>query len=380
MATPAYYYSSTAGTYTLTASITTSSTIINLDGVVGLPGSVPFKVVIDPGQVSEEIVKVTAMAGASLTVVRAWDGTTASSHSAGAVVRHMLTAEDLTLARAHEAASSAVHGITGSVVGTTDAQALTNKNLTGAGNTFPTSLVTLTGTQALTNKDLSGAGNVFPTSLVTLTGTQALTNKDLTGAGNVFPTSLATLTGVQTLTNKTISGGTVNPTTLQKSGVNVPTISETATLTNKTMSGSSNTFSNIPQSAVTGLTTIQSNLNTYTAEQYISTGFVAQPNWTISTSNARIIGKLAFVYLNVTYTGPTVNGNGNGNIGNMSVVQVPASLTPWQPISMATNATGYMASFYLWTDGMVGLGAIPPNIDLLNGHSFSFSGCYMLNI
>src|SRR5258708_26206897 len=53
-------------------------------------------------------------------------------------------------------ASSKVTGLptfpAGTIVGTTDSQALTNKDLTGAGNTFPTSLVTLTGTQILTNK------------------------------------------------------------------------------------------------------------------------------------------------------------------------------------------------------------------------------------
>tara|TARA_R110000772_G_scaffold111170_1_gene214969 strand:- start:729 stop:1598 length:870 start_codon:yes stop_codon:yes gene_type:complete len=39
---------------------------------------------------------------------------------------------------------------------------------------------------------------------VTLTGAQTLTNKDLTSATNTFPTTLATLTGTQTLTNKTV--------------------------------------------------------------------------------------------------------------------------------------------------------------------------------
>ncbi len=54
--------------------------------------------------------------------------------------------------------------------------------------------------------------------------TQAFTNKDLTSATNTFPSTLVTTTGSQTVTNKTMSGG-------------------------------SNSFSNIPQSAVTNLTT-----------------------------------------------------------------------------------------------------------------------------
>jgi hypothetical protein len=52
------------------------------------------------------------------------------------------------------------------LVRTTDAQTLTNKNLTSGTNTFPSTLATLTGTQTLTNKTLDGvklgvSGSVF---------------------------------------------------------------------------------------------------------------------------------------------------------------------------------------------------------------------------
>lgn len=58
----------------------------------------------------------------------------------------------------------------------------------------------------LTGGGTSGAVTLaIDSSVVTLSGTQALTNKDLTGAGNTFPSSLVTLTGTQTLTNKTLS-------------------------------------------------------------------------------------------------------------------------------------------------------------------------------
>lgn len=71
--------------------------------------------------------------------------------------------------------------------------------------------------QALTNKDLSSATNTFPTSLVTLTGSQTLTNKTLTSpivstisnTGTLtLPTSTDTLVGratTDTLTNKTLT-------------------------------------------------------------------------------------------------------------------------------------------------------------------------------
>ena len=165
----AYFYSSTAGSYVLTGAVTNSSTILVLNTVTGLPTSVPFKMVIEPGQPTEEIVKVTAVAGSSLTVTRGWDGSSAVAHAAAVEVRHMMTAEDLSLSRAHEAATAA-HGATGAVVGTTNAQQLTNKDLSSGTNSFPASLATTTTTQTLSGKTLSGSVNTFsniPQSAVT---------------------------------------------------------------------------------------------------------------------------------------------------------------------------------------------------------------------
>jgi hypothetical protein len=206
---PAFYYSSTAGAYTLTGAVSAAATTIVLNSVTGLPTSTPYKVVLEPGQPGEEIVKVTAVAGTSLTVVRGWNGTAAASHDAGSAVRHMVTAEDFTLSRSHEDATTA-HGATGAVVGTTNTQSLTNKDLSSGTNVFPSTLVTVTGSQALTNKNLSDATNVFPSSLATLTGAQALTNKDLSDATNVFPSTLVTTTATQTLSGKTLTSPVIN--------------------------------------------------------------------------------------------------------------------------------------------------------------------------
>lgn len=75
-----------------------------------LPPGYPFKLVLDEGESSEEVVKVLSGNGTSLSpfqVVRGWDGTTAVSHDQNATVIHGATAEDFSLAAAHEAASSA---------------------------------------------------------------------------------------------------------------------------------------------------------------------------------------------------------------------------------------------------------------------------------
>jgi hypothetical protein len=130
-------YSSVAAVMQLTDAVSGSSTILNVDAVSGLPAT-PFTLVIDPGSVSEEIVTVTSISALNLTVTRGVDGTAAVSHGAGATVRHMATGRDFQEFQDHAAAATNVHGVglTASVVGTTTTQTLTNKTISGAGNTL----------------------------------------------------------------------------------------------------------------------------------------------------------------------------------------------------------------------------------------------------
>lgn len=122
-------YSSVAAETTLQAGINNVSTVILVASTLGFPAA-PFTLALDYGAATEELVDVTAVAGLSLTVTRAVDGTSATSHGAGARVRHVSSARDFREANLHVNSSSGVHGIAGSVVGTTDSQVLTNKSLT----------------------------------------------------------------------------------------------------------------------------------------------------------------------------------------------------------------------------------------------------------
>jgi hypothetical protein len=105
----------------------------NLLASISPTGTQTFTVVIDPDTALEEIVDVvypSAPGSNTLTIVRGIDSSSAIAHSAGAKVRHMAIGRDLRDANTHQEASSGVHGITGSVVGTSDTQTLTGKTLT----------------------------------------------------------------------------------------------------------------------------------------------------------------------------------------------------------------------------------------------------------
>ena len=206
-------YSSRSQQTTLTGALTssgTSATVVSGSGLLGgvtIAAGEIFTVVIDPDTALEEIVDVTAVSTNTLTIVRGIDGSSGQAHSAGAVVRHMAIGRDYREANTHVEATSAVHGVTGSLVGTTDTQTLTNKTLTSPSVTTPT-IAGATISGAFTSTATITGGTVNPTTLqqggvqaVTTTGTQTLTNKTLTSPTLTTPVLGTPSSG--TLTNTT---------------------------------------------------------------------------------------------------------------------------------------------------------------------------------
>jgi hypothetical protein len=255
------YYSSTAVAGTLTATLGSADTTMVVSSIAGWPATRPYTVIIGEDTTSEELVTVTAGTTTTLTITRGVGGTSGQAHGIGETVRHGIYAQDFEDGAAHYAASTAVHGVTGSVVGNSDTQTLTNKTISGASNTLsniPSSaisgvtgdIVGTTSTQTLTNKTLTSPVLTTPTlttggAVVGTTETQTLTNKTISGASNTLSAiPSASVTGVDTHIAATAvhgaTGAVVGTTNAQ-------------TLTNKTISGSSNTLSAIPQSAIVGV-------------------------------------------------------------------------------------------------------------------------------
>lgn len=147
-------YAGAAYASVLTAELTASaaSLTISCDDLTNWPdGTIgPFYVVVDRGLATEEKILCVTRAANTLNVYndgvtngRGSDGTTIAYHTANAIIEHVFTATDADEANLHVNSTSSVHGITGSVVGTTDTQTLTNKTITNAAS------VTLTGSQSL---------------------------------------------------------------------------------------------------------------------------------------------------------------------------------------------------------------------------------------
>jgi hypothetical protein len=163
-------YTSRSQQTTLTSAVTSGGTTINVANATALFATVSgaslttsstFTVVLDPDTALEEIVDVTGASSNTLTITRSVDAvSTATEHSAGAVVRHMIIGRDLRDSNTHIEANSQVHGLlatSGVVVGTAATQTLTNKTLTTPIVAGATLSGAITSTATITGGTLTGA-------------------------------------------------------------------------------------------------------------------------------------------------------------------------------------------------------------------------------
>lgn len=229
-------YSSVAPEKTLSTDVSAVATTITLNNLTGLP-SYPYALVINPDTVLEEIVVATSLlSGTTINVTRAAEssstapGSTAKAHTVGNKVRHMITARDLQDFTDHAANTTTAHGVSGSVVGTTSTQVLTNKTLNAPTTLNSPTINTPTinagagGTLAISSTELGYldgvSGNIqtlldlkAPVANPQFTGTVILPST--TSVGTVSSTEIGYLDGVTSLIqaqiNSLIPKGTVTP-------------------------------------------------------------------------------------------------------------------------------------------------------------------------
>ena len=169
------YYVNHAPQKQLAGSITNSSATCSVtSALTGWPSSFPFYAELDRGTASAEIVLVTAISGTTVTMTRGQDGDAAVSHPAGATLDFVVAAIDIREANAHVNATTGVHGVSGHVVGDSDAQTLTNKTLTAP---------VLDGNVTSTDGTVNVSGNIDATGTLHAAGAATLSSSlAVTGA------------------------------------------------------------------------------------------------------------------------------------------------------------------------------------------------------
>lgn len=93
-------YANGAPLLTLSSDINAAAVTLTVSSTSGYPAA-PFTIALERGTVNEEVVLCTGVTATTFTVTRGWDGTSAKSHSAGAIVEHTTTAADYLDANAH---------------------------------------------------------------------------------------------------------------------------------------------------------------------------------------------------------------------------------------------------------------------------------------
>jgi len=115
----------------------------------------------------------------------------------------------------------------------------------------------------------------------------------------------------------------------------------------------------------------------------VSTGFIAQPNWTLTTVFGLLIeigvARLVQLKCDVTRTTSAITVPASGNLGDEAVVQLPASLRPQYYLAGSWTTGAISGGWYGDTTGLIKISDAYPSQTLAIGHKLQILTFYTLN-
>jgi hypothetical protein len=269
------HYVNNAPQQLISAQINNVATTLTVPSFASWPTQFPFYATLELGTVAEEIVLVTNIVAQTATITRAQDGSAAITHLAGATFDFTVVSADYDEANAHVNGTAGVHGVSGSVVGTSDVQTLSNKTLsapviTGAGS-VATGALTATGPA-----NLNGGATVQGT--LGVSGTMAVT-------GNETVSGTSTITGNVTAANYPLGPWNTYTPTLTQNGA---AVAKTVNYAKYIQIGKT-VFGNVTIAA-TAAGTLNTNINSSLPVTPVTASLVIGSFWYLTAGNVRYEG------------------------------------------------------------------------------------------
>jgi hypothetical protein len=227
--------------------------------------------------------------------------------------------QDISANQSKKITPNALMGISGSAVGNTDVQTLTNKTITAP---------------AISSPVLSG----------TITGTYTL------GGTPTFPSTIVTLTGSQTLTNKVLTSPTINTATIANPTLTVDSINEFTANAGVTIDGVLLKDSKMNGSYITN-STVKSAQMLYGMVRARQGGTTGDASWaTVGTSNTDTSAKDVFIQVGsraITATPTTITfPNAFTQVPIVfATTYLPTSVNAFTEITAVTTTTFSMRMF-----------------------------------
>ena len=310
------YYSSSAKKTILQSPVSAGDVNLIVLAVTDYPANFPFTLILDRDTLDEEVVQASAATATTFTVTRGVDGTSAVSHAAGATVEHGTSARDFREADQHRSSSENVHGIGlgSAVVGTTDAQTLSNKTL---GNALAAGGFKITGLADPTLAQDAATKNWSETSMtaqVAIATTQA--GIATTQAGNAATSASGASTSAGTATTQ--AGIATTQAGIATTGGSTATTQAgiaTTQASNASTSASTATTQADISTTQAGISTTQAGIST-TQAGISTTQATASAASAVSSANSAAASAASFDsfddrYLGSKSTAPTLDNDGD---------------------------------------------------------------------